>query len=108
VVVDMQNGLFVLNARKAYGLPPLSAEDVPYKDVVSISPNPIQEDIMFSATQHEVANVQIVDVQGKVITALQQVDIADLRLSSNILPSKGIYFVQIENANFRQVIKIVK
>ncbi len=108
VAVDMQNGLFVLDARKAYGLPPLTAEDVPYKDIVTISPNPIQDDIIFAAAQHEVANVQIFDVQGKTIVALHQVDVADLHLSSNILPSKGIYFVQIENATFRQIIKIVK
>ena len=103
----MQNGLFILDARKAYGLP-VDVKEVPFEAIASISPNPIQEDIVFSASRNEVANIQIFDVLGKEIIALSNVNLDGFRLPSTLLPSKGIYFVNIENTAFKQTIKIVK
>jgi hypothetical protein len=107
IVVDMQNGLYVLDARKAYGLA-VGVNDVPTEEVVRVFPNPVQDEVIFTATRNEVANIRVFDVTGKEVLKLNQVMLDGFRLSTNALLQKGVYILKIDNATFTQSLKIVK
>jgi hypothetical protein len=72
---------------------------------VQVYPNPFQDEL-FIDNQENGAQLQILDVNGRVL--LNQ----DLPLGKLIVPtqawSSGLYIVQIEHAQFKQTLKIVK
>jgi hypothetical protein len=72
---------------------------------VQVYPNPFQDEL-FIDNQENGAKLQILDINGRVL--LNQ----DLPLGKLIVPtqawSSGLYLVQIEQAQFKQTLKIVK
>ena len=72
---------------------------------VQVYPNPFQDEL-FIDNQENGAQLQILDLNGRVL--LKQ----DLPLGKLIIPtqawSSGIYLVQLEQAQFKQTLKIVK
>jgi hypothetical protein len=107
IVVDMQNGLYVLDARKAYGLS-VGVNDIPTEEVVRVFPNPVQDEVIFTATRNETATIRVFDMLGKEVLKLNQVTLDGFRLSTNSLLQKGIYIIKIDNTTFTQSLKIVK
>jgi hypothetical protein len=73
--------------------------------LVQVYPNPFQDEL-FIDNQENGAKLQILDINGRVL--LNQ----DLPLGKLIVPtqawSSGLYLVQIEQAQFKQTLKIVK
>jgi hypothetical protein len=72
---------------------------------VQVYPNPFQDEL-FIDNQENGAQLQILDVNGRVLLN------EDLPLGKLIVPtqawSSGLYIVQIEHAQFKQTLKIVK
>ncbi len=107
ILVDMQNGLYVLDASKAYGLTS-SVSTPPFEEVVRVFPNPVQDEVIFTSTRNEQANIRVYDLLGKEIIFVKNVQLDGFGLSTNQFLQKGIYFLKIDNQNFTQSIKIVK
>lgn len=107
IVVDMQNGLYVLDARKAYGLT-INNKDILNEEVASAFPNPIQDEITLRAINDENADLQIIDLTGRVVWQQNDTALDGFRLSTKNILSTGIYILKINNQRFTQSIKIVK
>lgn len=105
VAVDMQNGLYVLDAQKAYEF--TSSTNELKEERVSVFPNPFEDEIIFKSSNNDRVNINVLDLTGKVIISLKEVFIDNYRLNLPSL-SQGIYFVQIENQYFTQTSKIIK
>jgi choice-of-anchor B domain-containing protein len=108
IVVDMQNGLYVLDARKAYGLLPIGVSDVDKEEVVRVFPNPVQDEVIFTSSRNEQANVSVFDITGKELLTFKNIQLDGFRFSTNSLLSNGVYVLKIENQYFTQSLKIVK
>ncbi len=79
------------------------------KDKVFAYPNPFKNTLQFSSNEQQGKRYQLrfVNVMGKTIQTLENVDLAN-EIDMSALPV-GIYFLMIEDeANFSQTIKLVK
>lgn len=100
---DMQNGLFILNGNAA-----LVGEKEIIENAVNISiyPNPASNFIVVSTIGIDEYQLQIMDINGKIIVETlntiphQSIDISNL--------SKGIYFVKMQSKEKNLVQKLIK
>lgn len=106
VAVDMQNGLFVLDAKKAYSFTTNTA-DRTENEKISIYPNPFEDELIFNSPDNDKVNISVFDIRGAAIVALDNVLIDSFRLNMSSL-SQGVYFIQIKNQYFTKTTKVVK
>ena len=107
VLVDMQRGLYVLDAREAYGIV-VSSRDVQYKNNVYAWPNPTSAALTISCAEQEKSDISVVDFSGReVMRFIDKVPDQFSFAFGNEHPS-GIYFVNIVNSKFQSRIKVVK
>jgi choice-of-anchor B domain-containing protein len=106
IAVDMQNGLFMLDAKNAYGLS-TSTTDKAQPNRVTIFPNPFTDEIRLSTDNNDKVSIRIVDMTGKIVLSFASVEAANFSLATTTLP-QGVYCLYIENEDFTQVDKIIK
>ncbi len=95
IVVDMQNGLFVLDPKKAYGIT-TSSQDVVNQSFGTIYPNPFTDEIKINSAENGSFDVTIFDMTGKKIFFEKNANIAQKSISTTTFP-KGVYVVLIAN-----------
>ncbi|MFN4234770.1 MAG: choice-of-anchor B family protein [Bacteroidia bacterium] len=100
---DMQNGLFILNGNAAL----VGEKEISDNAVnISIYPNPAKNFIVVSTIGIEEYQLQIVDINGKIVVETsteishQSIDVSNL--------SKGIYFVKVKSNEKSFVQKLIK
>ncbi len=106
VACDMQNGLFVLDAKKAYGIK-TNTQDIENQIFASISPNPFSDNITIKSKENTNFNLSIFDITGKIIFQAKNQSIEQLTIPTNNF-AKGVYLLKITNGNITQTEKLVK
>lgn len=106
VAVDMQNGLYVLDAKQAYGFTS-NTNDLNKKISIKAFPNPFVDEVIFNSASNENVNIRVLDITGKNIATFEDVFIDNFALNMPSL-AQGVYLIQIENQNFTQTLKVVK
>ncbi|MDH7445151.1 T9SS type A sorting domain-containing protein [Aquimarina sp. 2201CG14-23] len=86
--------------------PLLSIDDLTDQIVVNIYPNPVRDHITLSFDKNTQAQIQIIDLLGKVITT-EKVNSQIINMSVSHLTS-GIYFVKIEDNQNTGIYRIIK
>ena len=107
VLVDMQHGLFVLDAKEAYGLG-VSSKDLPPAQLASVWPNPTSGVVTFHSKYTEVADIIVHDFSGRQIMAFKNQHPDQFSFAFGNEHPAGIYFVTVSNGNFQQRIKLVR
>jgi hypothetical protein len=68
----------------------------------------VQDEVIFTSTRNEQANIRVYDITGKEIFSVKNVQLDGFRLSTHQFLQKGIYILTVDNQNFTQSIKVVK
>jgi choice-of-anchor B domain-containing protein len=105
IAVDMQNGLFVLDAKAAYGLKTNTQELD--NQAIDVSPNPFSNEIKIKTDVKGLYNVTVFDLTGKEMFYEKNVDISQKTINTSNFPS-GMYVLLIANETKMFSAKIVK
>ena len=107
VLVDMQHGLFVLDAKEAYGMA-VSSRDLDFSNEVSAWPNPTSSAITLRSSVNEKADIAVSDFCGREIMSFRNQYPDHFSFAFGDEFPAGIYFISIGNGRFQQRIKVVK
>ncbi len=106
IAVDMQNGLFVLDAKKAYGIK-TNTKDLVNQSFASVYPNPFSDNILIKSNENTNFDVTIFDVAGKIIFQSKNKNIDQLTIPTTDF-AKGVYILQLTNNSKIQTEKVIK
>jgi choice-of-anchor B domain-containing protein len=103
---DMQNGLFILDAKKAYGIK-TDVKDIENQTFASISPNPFTDNVIVKSKENANFDLVVFDALGKIIFQAKNKNIEQFNIPTSDF-AKGIYMLQITNGKITQTEKLVK
>lgn len=102
IVLDMSNGLFVLDATAAYNKI-TTTKELTESNIATIFPNPATKSLQISVLENQEFDFEIIDNQGKKQISGQNNTTIDV---SNL--SSGSYFLNLKTKENKQLIKFIK
>jgi choice-of-anchor B domain-containing protein len=106
IIVDMQNGLFVVDAKAAYGIN-TAVNDLENEVFSTISPNPFENMVKITSSEQGFFDVKIIDELGKIVFYEKNKNVENKIINTEFL-TKGIYFLKISNGEKTQTEKLIK
>ncbi|MFZ4543928.1 MAG: choice-of-anchor B family protein [Saprospiraceae bacterium] len=107
ILVDMQHGLFVLDAKIAYGMS-VASKDLQLTNEVSVWPNPTHAQLIFSSPRNEIGDISVFDMSGREILSYKNQQLESFSMTFSEEHPAGVYFIKIRNDRFLQNLKVIK
>ena len=98
VINDRSGGMFIV-AEGALG-----TDDFDLATELNISPNPASDRIQLQTVNNSIRNIQVVDLSGKVLMEVAQLDTFQMDLDISSLAA-GMYFVTVNGQSTKKIIK---
>ena len=82
----------------------LGTDDFDLATELNISPNPASDRIQLQTVNNSIRNIQVVDLSGKVLMEVAQLDTFQMDLDISSLAA-GMYFVTVNGQSTKKIIK---
>lgn len=106
VALDMQNGMYLLDASNIYNQPVGFADNAEINELISIYPNPAKNHLTLSSAASSLLKITISNVIGEMVMQKQLTVFGKQQLDVSSL-TNGAYFIHIENEKGSTTKKII-